>query len=384
MKECQSQKSSKIGLIKNKNVNETEWKPNLMKSFKCLHQTLCASYCMKSIRCNLTVFSSTNTQCNHYSGQITNQIELIDSVSTNLLYNFKPPAYDLKGVLNKTIIDNQASIRRLRVLKNGNLVSGSSNGSIQVWNYSSKDWPMIASWQAHVGIVGSILILDDSKLVTCGDDKLIKIWSSINYTLIRNLTAHPSWVYSLASFSNGFFASGYSDKTFKIWNPNDGSLISTKSAGHLIGSLIVLDNQDICTGGDDFKINIWNYADLSLKATLSGHTGQISSLAKLQNGYLASGSADNRIIIWDLNSYSIKQSFIAHNSWIFHIIELQNGDLASASGDRSIKIWTYSSQNVWTCKYTLLNHSNEVLSLAQSQNGYLVSGSADKTIKIWS
>ncbi len=63
----------------NKNVNETEWKPNLLRSFVALDKTLCLSYCSASFNCSLLSFNESNSICKHYDRWMTNQTRFIDS-----------------------------------------------------------------------------------------------------------------------------------------------------------------------------------------------------------------------------------------------------------------------------------------------------------------
>ena len=47
----------------------------------------------------------------------------------------------------------------------------------------------------------------------------------ITVTLMRNITGHTSYVYSLASLPNGYLATGDDIGEIKIWNTTTGSLI---------------------------------------------------------------------------------------------------------------------------------------------------------------
>jgi WD40 repeat protein len=80
-----------------------------------------------------------------------------------------------------------------------------------------------ATLTGHSNYVLSLAVLQIGDFASGSDDKTIKIWDSLTWSLKRTLTGHSNWVYSLAVLQKGDLASGSSDKTIKIW---DSSAIS--------------------------------------------------------------------------------------------------------------------------------------------------------------
>ncbi len=76
---------------------------------------------------------------------------------------------------------------------------------------------LIRTLTEHTSYVYSLNLLPDGSLIS-GSFKSIKIWNSNNGTLVRTLTGHTGAVSSLVLLSDNSLASGSSDKTIKIWN----------------------------------------------------------------------------------------------------------------------------------------------------------------------
>ena len=133
----------------------------------------------------------------------------------------------------------------------------------------------------------------------------------------------------------------------------------------------------------DCTLKIWSKDNWTVKKTLRGHIGGVTSLCLLLNGdYLASGSRDKTIKIWNTNDWSLINTLKGHNVSVSSLIVVGNGDLVSGSDDRTIKIW---NTNNWTLKRKLQQgpYYYKVTSLAYIPSlNYLASGSDDRTIYI--
>jgi WD40 repeat protein len=58
--------------------------------------------------------------------------------------------------------------------------------------------------------------LPNGGIVSGSQDITIKIWSSIDVTLLLNLTGHTDYVLALTTLSNGDIVSGSADESIKI------------------------------------------------------------------------------------------------------------------------------------------------------------------------
>ena len=96
----------------------------------------------------------------------------------------------------------------LAVLPNGDLVSGSSDKTIKIWN--TQDGTLKKTLTGHTNWINDLIAVDQNRLISASDDRTIKIWNSHQKSVIRTLT----------------------DNTIKIWNIEDGTLKRTVT-GHI-------------------------------------------------------------------------------------------------------------------------------------------------------
>ena len=164
-----------------------------------------------------------------------------------------------------TLRGHQFGVNYLIYIKQTNrLVSGSSDGTIKVWlgnvlmqtlylhgwcsclvatKYtneiiSSTDDSLIKIWdlsggkclrvlQGHKDSVNFIcLVENESRLVSCSDDRTIKVWlTTHNYLCLYTICdAHADWIVTLCylGFNRRSFASGSCDHTIRVWNVETG------------------------------------------------------------------------------------------------------------------------------------------------------------------
>ena len=63
-------------------------------------------------------------------------------------------------------------------------------------------------------------------LVTCSEDRTVRVWNADNGAAVRTLSGHTDYVYSIAVSPDGLLAaSGSYDGEIRIWKLADGSLV---------------------------------------------------------------------------------------------------------------------------------------------------------------
>ena len=207
----------------------------------------------------------------------------------------------------------------------------------------------------HLDDVNCIFEVTGKKLVSCGKDGNILVWS-------------------LDSL----------EKPIKIKGHERG-----------VGCGIELKENFIVTGGSDFYVKIWDISiDDLLKPDiiLKGHKNAIFALSKINEKKLASASCDKSIRIWDLNYNSCTHILDGHSGFIWSLVnivkyikDVNNKDeaknlLVSASSDKTIKFWDMED---YKCIKTIFAHDKEITTLGKLNDGNIISGSLDSTIKVW-
>jgi U3 small nucleolar RNA-associated protein 13 len=170
----------------------------------------------------------------------------------------------------------------------------------------------LSTYQAHQGFV-----------VTGGGDKMIKRWAlpihlyqtqqrcfvANAYSMLsttHTVRAHEKDLNCLSVSPNDqIIASASQDKLIKIWSHNDLSLIATL-AGHKRGVWKIkfspVDRTLISCSGDR-TVKIWSLSDFIVLKTLEGHTASVLNITYLDNGLqMISSTADGLLRLWSLRS----------------------------------------------------------------------------------
>ena len=172
---------------------------------------------------------------------------------------------------------------------------------------SSPDLPdekPIATLLGHTNPVPGVRFLADGKtVVSCSQDKTLRLWNVKDGETIRTLRGHQSQVRALSVSADGkMIVSSSYDKTVKLWNAATGELLYTLT-GHSAAVKTVdvsPDGATIVSGSLDQTVRLWDAKTGKQKAVLTGHSGDIRCVRFSPDGKtIASVSYDLTIRFWD-------------------------------------------------------------------------------------
>ncbi len=218
---------------------------------------------------NLLIFDYTTTP-----PTLINNIDL--NVNFSFSVNFSPDG-------NKLAVGSSA--KKLFIY---NAINGAQLHSIDAHN----NWVMCSDWAAQ------------EKIVTGGDDNMVKLWDTSG-VLIRSFTGHSNWVYGVKMTPNGnYIVSCSKDKSIKIWDAATGTLVRTLN-GHTdeVRFIDVSDDgSKIVSGSKDGTIRMWDFnTGNQLKSFSKAGSGTVFSVDISPNGrYIAVGTANGDVQLWDL------------------------------------------------------------------------------------
>ena len=307
----------------------------------------------------------------------------------NQLYNFElkfeGESYKKKYTL-KPAEDPECITKIIEIKLINKLVSSLINGQIYIWDLGSFNFDY--SINAHISSIWCMIKLSNENIVTGSSDKLIKIFDIVNQNSdpIIKLRGHRGTIFCLGELEKNKIISGSEDRTIKIWDLNTKKCIASLNDpnGSKINSLYVLkDYRFVLTGGDDNIIKIWNIYSDYIPNVLIGHECTIWCLTSISDddSIIASGSSDNTIKIWDLLTLKCLLTLEGHENTISSLKILNNDLLVSSSWDQSAKIWNLRTK---ACVYTLKGHKNIVWDVIQLDSGDLATCSSDMKIIVWS
>lgn len=241
----------------------------------------------------------------------------------------------------------------------------------------------------HVGPVYSLSISPDSEyIVSAGEDRLIRLWSLPNFSLLNELDGHDSQIFSLEfSPDNRTVISGGWDKTVKVWDlPTGKCLMTLRGHQRAVNQVSISpDGLSAAVACADKRIYVWDLVSGVLAGILNGHQGAVLSVVYSTSGdKIISSSDDQTIWIWNAHSFSgisiinLKPSRPSNLSLFddnYLIVSYGGTD----QGIRKINLLTNESLDFKNC------HSRTIraISVIAGKNS-LISGGEDSKLNLWS
>jgi coatomer protein complex subunit alpha (xenin) len=155
---------------------------------------------------------------------------------------------------------------------------------------------------------------------------------------VKGLSFHPKLSWILASLHNG---------TIQLWDYRIGSLIEKfeeHEGGPVRGVCFHMTQPLFVSGGDDYKIKVWNYKMRRCIFTLLGHLDYIRTVEfHDEHPWILSASDDQTIRIWNWQSRSCIAVLTGHNHYVMSACFHPKDDLlVSASLDQTVRVWDTS------------------------------------------
>ena len=280
----------------------------------------------------------------------------------------KSQADDLSS---KILLGHTGRVFAITFSRDGNWLAsgGSGNNEIRVQGASSNG--EIHTLVGHEGKINALAFRINGELISGSDDGTVRLWNVPEARQIRRFNGGSGQITSVSvSPDDRLLVAGSSDDTLKLWEIDTEQLLTTFE-GHedLIWTVSFSpDGQTIASGSEDRTVRLWNASDGSLIDTLVGHTDRIWSVAFNPDGtQLASGSWDGTVYIWQIASNSAAPDHFVQRPGLGGNLEIPGDPLADAP---------------------FAVYEREVLSVAYSPDGRLlavglVDAPNDATVRLW-
>ncbi|XXG79187.1 hypothetical protein AAC387_Pa09g0313 [Persea americana] len=216
--------------------------------------------------------------------------------------------------------DSSMSISRVTWSPDGGLMGiAFTKHLIHLYSFQgSNDIRQHLEIDAHVGGVNDLAFSHPNKqlcVVTCGDDKLIKVWD-LNGRKLFTFEGHEAPVYSICPHhkeSIQFVFSTALDGKIKAWlYDNMGSRVDYDAPGNWCTTMLYsadgsrLFSCGTSKEGESFLVE-WNESEGAIKRTYLGFRKKSSGVVQFdttQNHFLAAGE-DNQIKFWDMDNVNL-------------------------------------------------------------------------------
>jgi guanine nucleotide-binding protein subunit beta-2-like 1 protein len=206
---------------------------------------------------------------------------------------------------------------------NRQIVSGSRDKTVKLWNTLGECKYTICE-EGHTDWVSCVRFSPNTKnpiIVSCGFDRMVKVWGLNNCKLRNNLPGHTGYINTVAVAPDGSLcASGGKDTIARLWDLVEGKHLFELPALDTINCLVFSPTRYWLCAATNSCIRIWCLETKSIVAELvppppppvenqgpkaKGLLPACISLCWSANGnFLYSGYTDNKIRVWAVQSRS--------------------------------------------------------------------------------
>jgi len=196
---------------------------------------------------------------------------------------------------------------------NRQIVSGARDNTIKLWNTLGQCKYTIQE-ECHSEWVSNVRFSPNTQnpiIVSCGWDKMVKVWNLTNCKLKTNHYGHTGYVNTVTVSPDGSLcASGGKDGKAMLWDLNEGKHLYTLDSGDIINTLTFSPNRYWLCAATGPTIKIWDLESKSVVDELKPEVISLSgkarpadciSLAWSADGQtLFAGYTDNLIRVWQV------------------------------------------------------------------------------------
>ncbi len=301
---------------------------------------------------------------------------------TNLYYDFN---INLKNPIH---IDKKI-LSCLCLLDDGRIASGSLDNSITIFNKISYKPDLIMN--EHTSFINSMIKLEENILVSCSDDKTIKLFKikDNNYEVIQILNFHKSSVNKIIELKNKNLVSISNDKSIIFYKKYNSKYLKENEilTNNECSSITQTKENEICYSEHlnysnyDIYFSDFNGNKLKLpisKIRISGCFGTFNMITK---DLLIIGGFDTIYII-DVNLHNTSKIIeVPDSKWIRGFCMI-NENMFLTGDNGTIRQWKIENGNINLFSKKEKAHKDLIYSIITIGEGKIAS-SSKLSIKIW-
>jgi WD40 repeat protein len=258
--------------------------------------------------------------------------------------------------------------------------------------------PRLLSLQGHTGLVGTVALTPDKRLVISASDDTLKVWEIESGDLLHSLEAWGVSSFSVTPDGRQVVYISNADAITFV-NLESGQVVNSLQSyfGTRICSLeMTPDGTKLVLGLDNGHLTVRDVVSGRELHSLKGHLKAVRAIALTPNGeQVVSGSVDSTLKLWKLindrppnlrdwepTPSPLLRSFDGHTGVVMSVAVTPDGQqVISGSWDKTIKVWDLASGSIIR---SLEGHTEFVTSVVVTSDGkQVVSGSGDKTLRVW-
>jgi WD40 repeat protein len=280
------------------------------------------------------------------------------------------------------------------------LVSGSEEGTIQIWDCESGiaiGKPLVGHKSAVSAVAAVPRVSGAPWVVSAGRDATLRVWDIETGRLRKTIEVGtaPDVLVAFAFGEMYVVGTGDDEGRVRLWDLDTG-LLAGEFGSHAgwVQALTVIDDgmnsPQLVSGGDDGVLRIWDSLGVAV-GELVGDQGWIRSIAvgRTEDGreVLIALGEDGTLRLWDAESQlQIESIKVATGDSCVEAFETESGSLLLASGGDGNKISLWEPRT-GELVGELVGHSSDVRAIvalpSQGRPPSVASASSDGTVRVW-
>jgi len=215
------------------------------------------------------------------------------------------------------------------------LASAANDGAVRLWWRDGSAWKPGLSWATGQGPISQCCFLDESLLLTSGQDGTVRAWSLVSGRLLFELPAHSTHAQGCAVMPGGLIVTASAREGLSVWSA--GELLHRLPAPDepVTACLVHPNGEEVLFGTMGGEVARWRPgADAATQ--IATHSGPVRGLT-ISGERLVSVGDDGLLKMHDL---SVGGAESVQLSWPLSAVSAREGWLAV--GDRAGNIWIFS------------------------------------------
>ncbi|KAJ8752063.1 hypothetical protein K2173_001090 [Erythroxylum novogranatense] len=198
--------------------------------------------------------------------------------------------------------------------------------------------------------------------------------STIPSTCKYKISAHEGGCAAiLFEYNSGKLISGGQDQLIKMWDTNTGSLGRTLHGclGTVLDLSMTSDNKSVIAATSSNKLFVWDVTTDRIRHTLTGHTNKVCAVdvSKISSRHAVSSAYDRTIKLWDLQKGFCTNTVIFPSNCNALCFTMDGQTICSGHVDGNLRLWDIQSGKLLN---EVAAHSRAVTSISLSRNGNVV------------